>query len=59
MLILHGRDDKIWPIKNAITLKEGLGKKADINIYEKVGHVLAKEKSDEINEKLLNFLSND
>lgn len=55
-LIFHGRDDVVWPLQNAFTLKEGLGDRATLAIMEKAGHILMQEKPEEFNQTLHNFL---
>jgi len=55
-LIYHGRDDAVWPLQNALTLKEGIGDSATLVIMEKAGHILMQEKPEEFNQTLHDFL---
>ena len=55
-LILHGREDRVFPLQNALTLKEGLGNQAELCIIEKAAHVFFQEKFTEVNQKLQQFL---
>lgn len=55
-LVYHGRDDAVWPLQNALTLKDGVGDFGTLAIMEKAGHVLMQEKAEEFNETLFNFL---
>jgi len=55
-LVIHGEDDLIWPVKNAETLKEGIGDNAQLYIMKESGHVFFQERPDEFNQKLLDFL---
>ncbi|MBS1197561.1 MAG: alpha/beta hydrolase [Proteobacteria bacterium] len=56
VLVYHGREDAVWPLQNAQTLKDGLGDFATLMIMEKAGHVLMQEKPEEFNQTLHDFL---
>jgi 3-oxoadipate enol-lactonase len=54
-LVIHGRDDLVWPIQNAHTLMSGLGENGQLAIIEKAAHILMHEKPDEFNRILDTF----
>jgi len=56
VLVIHGRDDIIWPLQNARTLKEGLGANGELYIVEKAAHVFMQEKPEEFNKVVHEFL---
>lgn len=56
VLIMHGEDDLVWPLKNAHTLCKGIGQKAELEIFPQAGHVLFQEKAAEFNARLQTFL---
>lgn len=57
VLVMHGRDDQVWPLQNARTLAEGLGERGELAIMETAGHVFMQEKPDEFNRVLEAFLT--
>ena len=48
-LIVHSKEDIIWPIENAYTLQKGIGDNARLHIIERAGHILFREKPEEFN----------
>ena len=54
-LVIHGQDDLVWPVKNAETLKEGIGDNAQLYIMKGAGHVFFQERAEEFNKKLHDF----
>ena len=56
-LVMHGRQDLIWPLQNALTLKKGIGENCELSIIEEAGHMFFSEKPDEFNHILFEFLS--
>ena len=56
VLVMHGRDDRISPVQNAMTLAEGLGSKGTLAIIENAAHVFMQEKPEEFNGVLEAFL---
>lgn len=57
VLIMHGEDDLVWPVKNAHTLHKGLHGRAELAIFPGAGHVLFQEKPEEFNARLEAFLA--
>ena len=55
-LIMHGKEDKIWPLRNAEILKEGVGDNAELYIMENAAHMLMQEKFELFNKTLHDFL---
>lgn len=56
-LVVHSHEDLIWPIQNAYTLVEGIGDNAHLHIIPEAGHILFREKPDEFNKVVHEFLS--
>ena len=56
VLIMHGKQDRIWPLKNAEILKQGIGKNAELYVMEDSEHMFFQEKADEFNKRLMQFL---
>jgi len=56
VLVLHGRDDQVWPLQNAHNLAAGVGELARLEIMEGAAHVLMQEQPEEFNRILLDFL---
>lgn len=56
VLVMHGEDDVVWPVKNAHTLAKGIGAHAELALFEQAGHVLFHEKAEEFNIRLEQFL---
>ncbi|CAN5885474.1 pyrimidine utilization protein D [soil metagenome] len=54
-LILHGSDDRVVPVSNAVSLSERLPD-AKLHIFENAGHLVFVERADEVNEKIISFL---
>lgn len=57
VLVMHGEDDLVWPVKNAHTLVKGVGDNAELALFEEAGHVLFQEKAEEFNACLEAFLA--
>lgn len=55
-LVYHGRDDRVWPLQNALNLMTGLGAHGELAIMEDAAHILMQEKPDEFNQTLAAFL---
>ncbi len=55
-LVIHGRDDIVWPVKNAHTLVEGIGEKGQLAIIDNAAHIFMQEKPEEFNRILETFL---
>jgi pimeloyl-ACP methyl ester carboxylesterase len=56
VLVMHGEDDVVWPVKNAHTLVKGIGDNAELAVFKEAGHVLFQEKTEEFNARLEQFL---
>ncbi|TCS37420.1 pimeloyl-ACP methyl ester carboxylesterase [Paucimonas lemoignei] len=56
VLVMHGEDDVVWPVKNAHTLVKGIGDNAELALFKEAGHVLFQEKQAEFNACLERFL---
>ncbi len=56
VLVIHGADDLVWPLKNAETLCEGIGERAELYVMGEAGHVFMQEKPEEFNRALHAFL---
>lgn len=56
VLVMHGEDDLVWPVKNAHTLIKGIGANAELALFKDAGHVLFQEKEAEFNACLERFL---
>ncbi|WP_158592258.1 alpha/beta fold hydrolase [Noviherbaspirillum sedimenti] len=56
VLVMHGEDDVVWPVKNAHTLARGIGTHAELALFEQAGHVLFHEKAVQFNVRLEQFL---
>lgn len=57
VLVMHGEDDVVWPVKNAHTLVKGVGANAELALFPQAGHVLCQEKAVEFNACLEQFLA--
>lgn len=57
VLVMHGDEDVIWPVKNARTLVHGIGENAELALFEQAGHVLFQERAGEFNARLEQFLA--
>lgn len=55
VLVMHGEDDLVWPVKNAHTLVKGIGENAELALFQDAGHVLFQEKQEEFNACLERF----
>jgi len=55
VLVIHGADDIVWPLKNAHTLCQGIGEAAELYVMARAGHVLMQEKPEEFNGALHQF----
>ncbi len=55
-LILHGADDRIWPVANAERLAEGIAE-ARLTVIPDSGHLFMVEKPQAFNRAVLEFLS--
>lgn len=56
VLVMHGEDDQVWPVKNAHTLVKGIGAHAELALFDQAGHVLFQEKATQFNVRLEQFL---
>ncbi len=56
VLVMHGDGDVVWPLQNARTLVEGVGKPAQLYVMPKAGHVFMQEKPAEFNQALGEFI---
>jgi pimeloyl-ACP methyl ester carboxylesterase len=56
VLVIHGREDLVWPLKNAETLMAGLGANARLAVVEDAGHILFQEQPENFNRILRGFL---
>ncbi len=56
ILIMHGEEDLVWPLKNAYTLQEGTGGAAELALFARAGHVLFQEQPQAFNARLEAFL---
>lgn len=56
VLIIWGKNDKIFEIELAYRLQRHIGEKAKVVVMEECGHVPSMEKAGELNEALLEFL---
>jgi pimeloyl-ACP methyl ester carboxylesterase len=56
VLIMHGEGDRVWKLKNAQVLKDGIGDNAELYIMKDAEHMFFQEKPEEFNAKLLDFL---
>lgn len=62
VLVMHGEDDQVWPVKNAHTLMKGLSAqaeagRAELALFPGAGHVLFQEQPDAFNARLERFLA--
>lgn len=55
-LVIHGADDRIWPVANAHTLAEGLGERGELVVMGGAGHMLFEEQPEVFNQHLMGFL---
>lgn len=56
VLIMHGEEDQVWPLKNARTLHEGTKGRAELALFPGAGHVLFQEQPAAFNARLEVFL---
>ncbi len=56
VLIMHGEDDQVWPVRNAHTLQKGIGAQAQLALFPEAGHVLFQEQAAQFNARLETFL---
>lgn len=54
-LILHGDEDRVVPVSNAVSLSEKLPD-ATLRVFQGAGHLVFVERADEVNEEILDFL---
>lgn len=54
-LVLHGAEDRVVPVSNAVSLTRELPD-AKLRIYERAGHLVFIERAEEVNEAILDFL---
>ena len=54
-LIIHGEDDKIIPVEEALEMHKHI-KKSNIHVFKETGHAVIAEKADEFNGIVKNFL---
>jgi len=59
VLLIWGEKDLIFPLEEAYLLQRHIGEKAKVVVINECGHVPSFEKSTELNEALLKFLSVD
>ncbi len=57
VLVMHGAEDRIWPLENARTLKRGIGDNCELFVMEDTEHMMIQTKADAFNEKLHDFLN--
>ncbi len=57
VLVMHGIDDRVWPLQNAHTLVKGIGAHAELALFEQAGHILFEEKAAEFNARLEAFIA--
>ncbi len=55
-LVIHGREDQVWPLQNAETLLAGLGDWGCGCVIEHSGHIVMQEQAQAFNEALSGFL---
>ncbi len=55
-LVIHGDDDRIWPLENAHYLANNITN-AELKIMQQTGHMLFIEKPAEFNEAILSFIA--
>ena len=58
LLILHGRQDNVVPVRNVEYAKRLLPQ-CEVKLFDPCGHDLPYECADEFNREVLNFLSRD
>ncbi len=54
-LVLHGSEDLVVPVSNAVSLAERLPD-AELRVLENAGHLVFVERAEEINQEILDFL---
>jgi pimeloyl-ACP methyl ester carboxylesterase len=55
-LVMHGKEDMVWPLRNAEVLKEGIGDNAQLYIMDDAAHMFMQEKYELFNKVLHDFL---
>ncbi|HCL56946.1 MAG TPA: hypothetical protein DHW82_08055 [Spirochaetia bacterium] len=55
VLVIHGEDDLVWPLKNALYLHNHI-KNSELVVIPKSGHMFFIEKFNEFNQPVLDFL---
>ena len=55
-LVVHGREDQVWPLQNAETLLAGLGRRGHRCVIEPSGHIVMQEQAEAFNQALEAFL---
>ncbi len=55
-LVIHGREDQVWPLQNAETLLAGLGDRGHRCVIEHSGHIVMQEQAEAFNQALVGFL---
>lgn len=56
VLVMHGADDLVWPLRNATTLLEGIGANAQLYVMHHAAHIFMHEQPEQFNRALGDFL---